>query len=146
MNRNEFIIDLMERIARASWWLNDWRDNPLIQRSRNPLLRTLAMQQIEYYVARGDTLEAMLKKNCGIMGHHGRVDTAKTSTATGGYLIPGNKKDEGVRCSSREIGALIEYSDGRVEYQVFTLAQIYAECKAALQPVHKPQQLRLAGF
>lgn len=121
------------------WWRGNWRDNPNIRRSHNPLLRQLAMRQIQYYVNRGDSIETILRLCCGIMGKYGRMDGLKTSTATGHYLIPGSKTDSGVRCSSRQIGALIEYEDGRIEWQVFSLAEIYEDCKHGA----KPHQLEL---
>lgn len=132
---------------RNYWWMDqNWRNDPLIQRSHNPALKQLALDTIRYQAEHSDNLQVMLARNCGIMGNHDRSEVGKTSTAVGHYLIPGSKTDKGVRCSSREIGAMIEYYDGRIEYQVFKMEAIYAECKAALQPVQKPQQLRLMGF
>lgn len=125
-------------LNRTYWWMEDWRNNPLIQRSRNPLLRELARGQIRYFVERGDSIEYMLRTHCGIMGGGiQRIEGGKATTATGHYLIPGSKTDNGVRCSSRQIGAMVEYDDGRVIWDVFDLAVIYDELKHG----EKPRQL-----
>ena len=118
------------------WWRGDWRNDPLIQRSRSPMLKTLAMNLIRFYVERGDTLEHMLKMNCGIMGGgYNRIGTTRASTAVGQYLIPGSKIDPGVRCSSRQIGAMLEHEDGRVEWNVFSIEDVFTECRDGAKPV-----------
>jgi hypothetical protein len=124
------------------WWHDpDWRKNPCIVRSRNPLLRQAAIDLIRAYVERGDSMEQMLLSNCKwMMGSNHPRDVARcgyrSQSVIGGYLIPGNN---GVRCNTRQVGVLIEYPDGRVEWEIFRLVDVYGECVHGLKPV----QLRL---
>lgn len=123
------------------WWTGDWRTNPLIQRSRDALLRQIACDLIRPYVERGDSMEHMLLSHCKwMMGGNHRWDAEKcgyrSSSVIGGYLIPG---DAGVRCSTRQIGAMAEYPDGRVLWDVFDLPKLYEELKHG----EKPRQLEL---
>lgn len=117
------------------WWHGNWRSNPCIQRSRNPLLKQAAIDLIEGYALRGDSIERI---GAGMPGRGIPArDLGYSVTVTvGGYLIPGKT---GVKVSTRQIGAMLEYEDGRVEWQVFSLEDIYRECREGAKPV----QMRL---
>lgn len=120
-----------------AWWEN-WRNNPLIQRSHSPELRRLARRLIESYVKRGDSIERIMDQHCGFMNQTFTYprEYPRMEAISGGYLIPGNG---GIRCSSRQIGVIIEHEDGRRQWDVFKLEDIYNDCKQA----DKPVQMRL---
>lgn len=113
------------------YWRFDWRSNPLVQQSTAEHLREKARDLIRGYVQRGNTMDAIAHS----MGSYSPGNPA-TEKIIGGYLIPGKN---GVKISNRQIGVLLEYKDGRVEWGVFALEEIYREIKQG----SKPRQLSL---
>lgn len=114
------------------WWMEDWRRNPLIQRSRNPLLKQLAMERLQRAIEHGKTPDT-IGMICTMSHRIADQETGyRWEVVSGMYLIPG---DNGVRCSSRQIGAMVEYDDGRVIWDVFSLPELYAGCRDGAKPV-----------
>lgn len=139
MNKDTFIADMLARINARAWWLSDWRNNPLIQRSHDPLLQTLAQDMVRGYTERNQNLDSIGMIYTGSHRHEAAKRGYEYAIRSGSYLIPGSKTDSGVKVSARQIGVIVEYPDGRVLWNVFNLADIVRGCTAQRLPV----QMRL---
>lgn len=119
--------------AWRSWWQSDWRKDPLIQQSDNPMLRELAVKLVKSFSRQGETVARIASGLGGCGSPHHDIE-ASSRVMIGTYLIPG---EYCLKLKPLEIGAMLEYWDGRVEWNVFSLQDIYDECKG------KPVQLRM---